>query len=105
MADFSLGGLLGGGGGLYDDLLTPQQQGQLSSRGLLAMAGAFADAGMPSRLPIPLGAAMGTGRDQAALQVLQGQKLAQEVQSLKSQLAIRQQLMSQLPQLTQDTPG
>ena len=78
MADF-LGGLLSGGGGLYDDLLTPQQQSQLSSRGLLAMAGAFADAGMPSRLPIPLGAAigkaaaaMGGGRDEAALQAAAG---------------------------------
>jgi hypothetical protein len=106
MADFSLGGLLGGGGGLYDDLLTPQQQSQLSGRGLLAMAGAFADAGMPSRLPIPLGAAlgkaaaaMGAGRDEAALSLLKAGMTVQELKALKQKMALNDQLTPYLQRL------
>ena len=108
MADF-LGGLLSGGGGLYDDLLTPQQQSQLSSRGLLSMAGAFADAAMPSRVPVPLGAAIGKaaaamsgGRDEAALKLLQGQKLSQEVQTMKATAAIQQQMIDDMRKLPLD---
>jgi hypothetical protein len=106
MADF-LGGLLsGGGGGLYDDLLTPQQQSQLSGRGLLAMAGAFADAGMPSRLPIPLGAAigkaaaaMGTGRDQAALSLLKAGMTVQELKALQQKMKLNESLTPFLQRL------
>ena len=71
--------LFGGGDSdpyaLYGDLFTPQQKAALQARdqgqGLLRMAGAFAKAGMPSRLPVPMGAvlgsaaeALGTGSDE-----------------------------------------
>ena len=97
--------LFGGGDSdpyaLYGDLFTPQQKAALQARdqsqGLLRMAGAFAKAGMPSRLPVPMGAvlgsaaeALGTGSDEnvqnamrAMLYGAQAKKLQTEQQFLK----------------------
>ena len=99
----------GGGGGtgatdsLYAGLLTPEQLAALkqeqATKGLLAMAAAFGQAGMPSRLPVPTGAvlgqvagAMGQADETSAIQkFFQVQKLAQETQNLKLLAAMRQQ--------------
>lgn len=54
--------LFGGGGGdasLYGGMLTPEQQQAVRNQGLLSSAAALSAAGAPSRLPVPLGAAMG----------------------------------------------
>jgi hypothetical protein len=97
--------LFGGGDSdpyaLYGDLFTPQQKAALQARdqsqGLLRMAGAFAKAGMPSRLPVPMGAvlgsaaeALGTSSDEnvqnamrAMLYGAQAKKLQTEQQFLK----------------------
>jgi muramidase (phage lysozyme) len=57
------GGMFGGdpagGLGALGDLLTPAMKQQLAARSLAAMAGAFGAAAMPSRMPIPIGAALG----------------------------------------------
>jgi hypothetical protein len=45
---------------LYTGALTdPATQQQMATRGLLAMAGSFADSAMPTRMPTPLGAVLG----------------------------------------------
>lgn len=88
---------------LYAGLLTPEQiaavKREQAQKGLLAMAAAFGQAGMPSRLPVPTGAvlgqvagAMGQVDDTSTLQkYFQVQKLAQETQNLKLLAAMRQQ--------------
>src|SRR5580765_1639133 len=57
-------GLLGGGGDTaadapYGGLLTKAQLSALQDRKWAALAGALAEAGMPSRMPIPIGSAIG----------------------------------------------
>jgi hypothetical protein len=70
---------------LYGGALTdPATQAQMAQRGLLAMAGSFADSAMPTRMPTPFGAvlghaaaALGTSGDavmQARLQAAQAQQ-------------------------------
>src|SRR5690242_2917380 len=92
--------------GLYGDLLTPPQKQALAARGLLAAAGAFGQAAMPSRMPIPLGAAfgqaasaMGSAEDNAALNALRGNLVGLQGKQLQSTLDVRQKLMGLLPQL------
>ena len=94
--------IFGGGDGtsstdaLYAGLLTPEQiaavKREQAQKGLLAMAAAFGQAGMPSRLPVPTGAvlgqvagAMGQVDDTGAIaKFLTAQKLAAETQTLKA---------------------
>lgn len=71
-------------GSIFDDPLTA---------GLLGAAQGFAQAAMPSRMPIPFGAALGMGGGgalQGEMQALQGQKAAQEAQQLRLNNALMQ---------------
>lgn len=102
--------MFGGGasdpGALYGGLLTPQQNSALAYRGLLAAAGAFGQAAMPSRMPIPTGAAlgsaaaaMGNAQDIAGQNAMKGGLLGLQGQQLKSDIAIRNALMPIAQQL------
>lgn len=54
------GGMFGGdAASMYGDLLTPEMKQQMAFRGLMAAAGALGQAAMPSRMPVPIGAALG----------------------------------------------
>ena len=62
---------------LYGVDLTDQQKSALAMRGLLGAAGAFGAAAMPSRMPVPLGAvlgsaagAMGSAQDTSLMNIL-----------------------------------
>jgi hypothetical protein len=61
--DGGVSGLLGPGfdpAALYTgDLSSPATKAQFAQRGLLAMAGSFADSAMPTRVPTPFGAVLG----------------------------------------------
>jgi hypothetical protein len=97
--------LLGGGsGGMFGDLLTPEQKQALAYRGLMAAAGAFGQAAMPSRMPIPIGAAlgqaaaaMGDAQDTAGYRMLQGAELAAKAQLHKSQVDLANAAMKDEP--------
>lgn len=94
--------LLGGGGDsldIYGDLFTDQQKAALRNRelgqGLLRMAGAFGEAAMPSRAPIPFGAVL--GKAAAALggnqdEALKGVATAAQIRDLQSKAKIREQM-------------
>ena len=76
---------------IYGDIgLSEKQRSAIQGRGLLSMAGALADAAMPSRMPVPLGAAIGKaasalggGQDQEVMTALKAQQLRQEQQILQ----------------------
>ena len=77
-------------------LLNQAQLAALNDRKWASLAGALAEAGMPSRLPIPIGSAIGQAAkawsgagDEGALKVLQIQKLAAEAGSLQELAKIR----------------
>jgi hypothetical protein len=98
MFDSGSGGLFGGdiNGNLYGDLLSPQQRQAIAFRGLMSAAGALGQAAMPSRMPIPLGAAlgqaaaaMGEGQDAATNNALKAMLTGYQGQKIKSQLAIQ----------------
>lgn len=94
--------LFGGDGSAddpYADILTPAQRNQMQVQGLLAMAGAFADAAMPSRLPIPFGAALGkaaaalgAGTDAGMTSALAGAYKAQQIRDLRAKAALQGKL-------------
>src|SRR5580765_3849462 len=100
-------GLLGGGGDTaaddpYGGLLTKAQLSALQDRKWASLAGALAEAGMPSRLPIPIGSAIGQAAkawsgagDEGALKVLQIQKLAAETTNLKELAALRKTMSAE----------
>lgn len=95
-----------GGGDIYGDLLSPAQKQAMAQRGLLAMAGAFGQAAMPSRMPVPLGAAMGQAasaygesQDAAGMNALRAMLVGQQGQKLKSELEMREKLKGILPML------
>jgi hypothetical protein len=111
-----LADIFGSGGGafdLYGDMLTPQQKQALAFRGLMSAAGALGQAAMPSRMPVPIGAALGQaagamaqGQDEGAMSALRASLVGLQGQQLKSQLAIRDKLMGILPSLIGgDTAG
>lgn len=90
-------------GALYNGLLSPQQDKALAYRGLLAAAGALGQAAMPSRLPVPLGAAlgqaagaMGSAQDQAAMNAMRGNLLGLQGQQLAWRMRLGNQLLSSL---------
>src|SRR4249920_3502052 len=98
-----LDSIFGGGAGSaddpYADILTPAQRNQMQVNGLLAMAGAFADAGMPSRLPIPFGsalgkaaAALGTGQNEGMTAAIANAYKAQQVRDLRAKAALQGKL-------------
>lgn len=99
-------------GSLYGSALDPQQSQALAFRGLLATAGALGQAAMPSRMPIPIGAALGTGAaaygnatDEAAKNALQGGLLGAQGAYLRSKLNMEQQFFPALMNEVQHPPG
>jgi soluble lytic murein transglycosylase-like protein len=82
------------GGALSD----PATQAQMGQRGLLAMAGSFADSAMPTRMPTPLGAvlghaaaALGTSGDAvmaARLQAAQAQQASAQSQLVQQRVGL-----------------
>src|SRR5580765_1924970 len=101
--------IFGGGGdttsgdaALYGGLLNQAQLAALNDRKWASLAGALPAAGMPSRLPIPLGSAIGQAAkawsgagDEGALKVLQIQKLAAETTNLKELAALRKTMSAE----------
>ena len=109
-------GLLGGGGGgaddPYADILTPAQRNHMQAQGLLAMAGALAQAGMPSRLPVPLGsalgsaaAALGTGQEAGMKTAIENALAAQKVRDLRTTAEFRKQFFGDQDKLYQAIQG
>src|SRR5438552_13427365 len=99
-------------GGLYGDMLTPQQKQALAYRGLLGAAASFGQSAMPSRMPVPIGAvlgqaagAMGESQDAAAKNAMQAQLQGLQGQNLRSQMQTRQRLEAVLPQVIQMLSG
>src|SRR5688500_5358410 len=105
--------LFGGGafGGLYGDLLTPQQQQALAQRSLLGFLGGMQKSGaLDYTAPfisgkVPAGfaaglaggmAGMGEAQDQGAITALKAAQISQQGQQLKSEMAIKQALMKAL---------
>lgn len=95
---FGGGGMFGGG---LDELLTPQMKQQMAMRGLMAAAGAFGQAAMPSRMPIPIGAALGQAgaamsgaQDQGLETALKMLLTSGKLQELKSKIDLQKQLTS-----------
>jgi hypothetical protein len=91
--------LFGGGASdpsaLYGGLLSPQQNSALAYRGLLAAAGALGQAAMPSRMPVPIGAAlgsaagaMGQAQDTAGLNAMRGTLLGLQGRELNAKLGL-----------------
>jgi hypothetical protein len=91
--------MFGGGasdpGALYGGLLSPDQNKALAYRGLLAAAGALGQAAMPSRLPVPTGAAlgsaagaMGQAQDTAALNAMRGTLLGLQGRELNAKIGV-----------------
>jgi len=108
------GGMFGGTGGLYGDLLTPEMKQQMAFRGLMAAAGAFGQAAMPSRMPIPIGAALGSAasamagaQDQGLESALKVALTGGKLQELKSKIALQQALTSgaEPPMFSTATPS
>lgn len=106
MADGLLGNILGSGdpSALYEGLLSDEgTRRALGMRQLMAAAGAFGQAAMPSRMPIPIGAAlgnaaaaMGTAGDdviKARTQALQGQLYGAQAQQMKAKIDLYNRLM------------
>jgi hypothetical protein len=101
--------IFGGGGdttsgdaALYGGLLNEAQLAALNDRKWASLAGALAEAGMPSRLPVPIGSAIGQAAkawsgagDEGALKVLQIQKLAAETTNLKELAALRKTMSAE----------
>jgi len=101
--------IFGGGGdttsgdaALYGGLLNQAQLAALNDRKWASLAGALAEAGMPSRLPIPIGSAIGQAAkawsgagDEGALKVLQIQKLAAETTNLKELAELRKTMSAE----------
>src|SRR3954469_13350571 len=92
-------GLLSGGGNIDYNKLLQQELANADNAKWAALSGALAEAGMPSRLPIPIGsaigkaaAAFGGGENNSLLKILQIQKLATETQSLKELSELRKKL-------------
>lgn len=99
LADLFGGGMFGGGS-LYGDMLTPEQKSALAFRGLMAAAGALGQAAMPSRMPVPLGAALGQaagamaqGQDEGALAALRAALVGQQGQALKQKAEFQNRFM------------
>src|SRR4249920_2745416 len=96
----------GGGGGAddpYADILTPAQRNHMQAQGLLAMAGAFAAAGMPSRLPVPFGsalgsaaAALGTGQEAGMKTAIENALAAQKVRDLRNTAEFRKKFLGDI---------
>ncbi len=111
---FGGGGMFGGGdaGGMFGDLLTPEMKQQMAFRGLMAAAGAFGQAAMPSRMPVPIGAALGSAaaamagaQDQGLENALKMALTSGKVQELKSQIAARTAGMKDLGELEKAMTG
>jgi muramidase (phage lysozyme) len=99
-------GIFGGdsGGGLYGGMLSQQQQQAMAYRGLMAAAGAFGQAAMPSRMPVPIGAAlgsaaaaMGDAQDTALMNALRGNLVGLQGQELRAKIGLQSQLASEQP--------
>src|SRR5215471_17755074 len=76
-ADPGTGGLLGS--------LDPDTRQQLGMYGLLAMAGAFGQAAMPSRMPVPIGAVLGAGAGAYGAAMQEGLKNLSAMQLQRAQ--------------------
>lgn len=99
-------------GALYGGLLSPQQSQALGYRGLLAAAGALGQAAMPSRMPTPIGAAlgsaagaMGSAQDQGALNAMRGGLLGLQGQELRARLGLFNNLSNLSQRLNQPVVG
>jgi hypothetical protein len=86
---------------LYGGLLSPKQNSALSYQGLLAAAGALGQAAMPSRMPIPTGAAlgmaagaMGQGQQSAAENAMKGSLLGLQGQHLNYEMGMGQHILN-----------
>jgi len=86
---------------LYGGLLSPKQNSALSYQGLLAAAGALGQAAMPSRMPVPLGAAlgmaagaMGQGQQSAAENALKGSLVGLQGQHLNYEMGMGQNILN-----------
>lgn len=95
-------------GALYGNLLSQQQRQALAYRGLLAAAGALGQAAMPSRMPVPLGAALGSAagalgsaQDQGALNAMRGNLLGLQGQQLAWRMGLGNQFLHSLQQMGQ----
>jgi len=102
-------GLLSGSGNIDYNKLLQQELANADNAKWGALAGALADAGMPSRLPIPIGSAIGKaaaafsgGDNNSLLKILQIQKLATETQSLKELSELRKSLPADMKGLLDD---
>jgi hypothetical protein len=79
---------------LYTGALTdPATRAQMAQRGLLAMAGSFADSAMPTRMPTPLGAVLGHAA--AALGTSNDAVMAARLQAAQTLQAQAQAALSQ----------
>jgi hypothetical protein len=99
-------------GALYGGLLTPQQNSALAYRGLLAAAGALGQAAMPSRMPIPIGAAfgnaaaaMGTAQDEAGSNALKGQLVGLQGEQIRNTINRQNQFIGMLGPYLQGLGG
>lgn len=88
---------------LYGGLLSPQQNRAIAYRGLLGAAGALGQAAMPSRMPIPIGAALGTAagamgqaQNEAGTEALKGGLLGLQGEGLQFQLGLKQALLNMM---------
>ena len=102
-------GLLSGSGNIDYNKLLQQELANADNAKWGALAGALADAGMPSRMPIPIGSAIGKaaaafsgGDNNSLLKILQIQKLATETQSLKELSELRKSLPADMKGLLDD---
>src|SRR3954468_11742637 len=102
-------GLLSGTGSIDYNKLMQQELANADNAKWAALAGALAEAGMPSRLPVPIGsaigkaaAAFGGGENNSLLKILQIQKLANETQSLKELSELRKSLPADMRGLMDD---
>lgn len=105
------GGMFGGSAGL-GDFLTPEMKQQMAFRGLMAAAGAFGQAAMPSRMPIPIGAALGQAgaamadaQDKGLENALKTALTSGKLQELKSQIAARSAGMQGLDEIAKAMGG
>jgi hypothetical protein len=99
-----LDGLLGGGGSsldIYGDLFTDAQKEALRSQQLTntlaKLSQGFAQAAMPSRMPIPFGAALGQaaaaaagGQDEASERMIKAMQVAEQVRQSRQEREILQ---------------
>jgi hypothetical protein len=112
--------LFGGGGSdpydIYGDLFTDKQKqamrDQQQGQGLLRMAAALGQAAMPSRLPVPLGAvlgsaagALGTGQDAQMEQMLKAAQTAEAVRQSRQKRALQDQISPILLRLIEQQKG